>query len=111
MNNLKKNDIYIVAFLAVLIHSLVVGFTLAGIGGMAVVLTLVGFNEYLTFKSNKEEVEPLKKALAKLEAQMVSSQNDSNKTISSQLLALNQKIERLENTGTLKNAFNSKPRV
>ena len=82
MNNLKKNDIYIVAFLAVLIHSLVVGFTLAGIGGMAVVLTLVGFNEYLTFKSNKEEVEPLKKALAKLEAQMVSSQNDSNKTIS-----------------------------
>ena len=54
MNNLKKNDIYIVAFLAVLIHSLVVGFTLAGIGGMAVVLTLVGFNEYLTFKSKNK---------------------------------------------------------
>jgi hypothetical protein len=107
MKNIKKTDLFIVSFLAILAHSLILGFTMAGIGAMAVVLTLIGFNNYLEMKLNKEEVEPLKAQLAVLQEEVKTIKTVTiQKTVSDMTKGLSEAVIRIDNTKKLTNAFN-----
>ncbi len=104
---MKRNNLFLVAFVSVLIHALVFGFTLPGIGAMAVILSLVGFQDYLEAKRQKEEAAPLYAAVEALKADLIKTKKDLKDILDDKLEEMHIRVAKSENISKMAN-FNLK---
>lgn len=64
---MKKLNPFLLAFLAILTHSLVFGMTYPEVAAMGLLLAKLSFDSYLDSQVNKENLEPLKQDMKRLQ--------------------------------------------
>lgn len=104
---MKRNNLFLVAFVSVLIHALVLGFTAPSIGAMAVILSLVGFQDYLEAKRQKEEAAPLYAAIEALKLDLKKTKSELRELLEDKIVEMNNRVAKAENISKMAN-FNMK---
>lgn len=72
---MKKVNLYLVAFFAVLVHALVLGMTIPEMAVLLGLLVKISFDSYLDSKTNKENIEPLKLEIKRINEHIVRVDN------------------------------------
>lgn len=75
---MKLNNLFHIAFVSVLLGCFLHGFNWPAIIGLLGISTIIAFHDYLDFKRNKEEVNPLNKRMDDLYKKLEKTENDFN---------------------------------
>lgn len=95
---LKLNNLFHLAFVAILVKILLTGFTSPAIAALGIVVALIGLQDYLEILKRKEEIEPLTKKIESLQKDLDKTKHDAIKLVDNAILEMNVRMTKVENS-------------
>lgn len=104
---MKRNNLFLAAFVAVLVKCLMVGFSGPAIGAMGVILALIGFQDHLEVNRIKEEFKPLSEEIKKLRQEIEKHKKLQDDQLEKFGAEVNIRVTKIENISKM-NSFQIK---
>lgn len=104
---LKLNNLFHLAFIAILVKVLVAGFSTPAIAALGIVVALIGLQDYLEVIKIKEEILPLSKKIEALQKELDKTKDDSRQLINDAIIEMNVRMTKVENSSKMA-AFQAK---
>lgn len=98
---LKLNNLFHLAFIAILVKVLVAGFSTPAIAALGIVVALIGLQDYLEVIKIKEEILPLSKKIETLQKELDKTKDDSRQLINDAVIEMNVRMTKVENASKM----------
>jgi hypothetical protein len=103
IRKMKRNDIYLLAFLAILVNGLLSGFTIPAVLCAGLILGHLGISGYLTIREKVEDNRSLVKKFEDLEKDLKKTKEELSGILDDKLSEVNVRMAKVENSSKMAN--------